>query len=155
MNINKTEKLMIEKLKRLPAEDLARLLFNYIGVNETNLDLLTDAIPTKAYNLPSREFRRHFEMLEYVCFITGLQFWRDYAFFKAGHITASEMSATCLALNDVIQHFKIEPSKAQIMGLEAFYAELSEKQNSIDIHCPDRRKAVFNEITAGAEALLR
>lgn len=155
MNTNKAEKLMAEKLKTIPAEDLSRLIFNSIGVDETNLDLLTDAIPTKAYNLPTREFRRNFEILEYVCFIAGLQFWRDYAFFQAGHISASEMSATCLALNDLIQHFKIEPSKAKIMGLDAFYSELSDKQSSVDIHCTERRKAIFDQITAGAEALLR
>lgn len=155
MNISKTEKLMIEKLKTLPDLELSRLIFNAIGVDEQNLNLLEEAIPTASYQLPTREFRRHFEMLEHICFICGLQFWRDYALFQEKLITPAQMSATCLALNDVIEHFQIDSQKAKVMGMDAFYTALAEQQNSTEIHCPETRKVIFNGIKEGSERLIK
>jgi hypothetical protein len=119
MNTNKTEKLMIEKIKTLPDSEKARLSFNAAGIDEKQHELLLDALPYGTYHLPTHEFRRHFEMLEWVCLISGLLYWQQLGAFSANRLPLKELFAVLKAIRDVISHYEIDIKKAEAMMLNA------------------------------------
>lgn len=152
MNTNKTEKLMIEKLKTLPASDIAKLSFNAAGIDEKQHELLLDALPYGTYRLPTHEFRRHFEMLEWVCLVSGLLYWQQLGAFSANKLELKELLAVLKAIRDVISHYEIDFKKAEIMMLNANLTVFDDAFED-ETYCKETYQEYFDGLVANAERI--
>ena len=153
--LEKIEQQTIEQIKTKPVSEIARMAFNTAGMDEAQFELIDKSIPNGLYRLPTSEYRRCFEVLEWVCLVSGLQFWRDNTLYQGALITESEFNGACLGLNDVLDCFQLDKSKAKVMGLGAFYVEMADHPQVIESHCPNKRKTVYDQIIQGAESMLK
>lgn len=153
--LEKIEQQTIEQIKTKPVSEIARMAFNTAGMDEAQFELIDKSIPNGLYSLPTYEFRKRFEMLEWVCLVSGLQFWRENTLYQGALITESEFNGACLGLNDVLDYFQLDKPKAKMMGLGALYSEMADHLQVIESHCSDKRKTVYDQIIQGAESILK
>lgn len=151
--LKRIEQKAIEQIKAKPVNEITRLVFNTAGIYQSQFDIVNKTIPHGVYCLPTYEFRVRFAMLEWICTVSGLLFWRNYSLFQKSALTETEFNGVCLGLNDVVKSYKLDVEKAKVMGLGAFYAEMADQSKAIEDHCPNKRKAVYDEIIQGAESM--
>lgn len=141
----KAESLAIEQLSQKPVKELARLAYNTAGLDDYQTDLVLDAIPYAIYKIPVPEYRKQFQLLEWIVDYCGMFYWKSQSRYLLGCLTEHEFNGVALGLRDLVEYYGLDFEKVSILTMDAGFLKASGEC------CEVTRKMVFDDVLENAD----